>query len=171
MYDARKESVPGPGGWYRITNQANDKVLEVDLDHVTDNGKYLRQCYTRGDWGEHLQQWQMQRVGEDEPWVILRNRANNKVLELDALHPHRNGFYVQQWDYLGPHAHNQHWELRRVEFRCYKLVNRSNGRVLEVDAENLDRDGAYVQQWEDLGGHFNQYWSFVRVEAFSRIEA
>src|SRR5262249_22096413 len=141
------------------------KTLQVDPEQFAQNGKFISQSDGHGP-SEHAQHWQLQRVPDEDGWWVVRNRASNKVLEVDALHPHLNGSYVQQWDYLAANAFNQHWGLGRVEFRSYKLVNRLNGKVLEVDAEHMGENGHRVQQWEDFGpNQQNQLWSLVRVES------
>src|SRR5579862_8094619 len=114
MHDATMEHGPAPGIWYRLVNKCNDKTLQVDAEQYTQNGKFISQSDGLGP-GEHAQQWQLQRVPHEDGWWVVRNRASNKVLEVDALHPHLNGDYVQQWDYLGANAYNQHWGLGRVE--------------------------------------------------------
>ena len=83
MYNVTSESMPLPGAWYRLSNVSNDKVVEADLDHLDDNGKFLRQAHILGPF-EHYQQWQVQRVnGDDEELRAIR--AEREHLRIDLL--------------------------------------------------------------------------------------
>jgi hypothetical protein len=141
--------------YYKITNQATGKVLEV-AGPSTENGGHLQVFPAHN---HDTQKWRFGYV-EQGYWTIT-NAYNQKVIDVSGA-GRDNGASILQWDYLGNASHNQQWAMEVIAPDTFVFVNRNSGRVLDVFAATT-LTGAQVYQWDWLNGD-NQKWKLVKAD-------
>jgi lysophospholipase L1-like esterase len=140
-------------GTYYIQNRFSNLYMDVDDNHITEDGCNIQQW---GFMGTTNQQFTFTHLDNDVYKIICVK--SGKSIDVSGVST-ADGANVQQWGYGG--GANQQFTMVPVDNDYYKIVAKHSGKLVEVSNFSTV-NGGNVQQWTDVNQMSGQ-WKISRL--------
>ncbi|MBN2486719.1 MAG: RICIN domain-containing protein [Bacteroidales bacterium] len=147
-------------GTYYLQNRHSNLYLDIDANHITENGCNAQQ------WsfvGSANQQFNLNDLGNGYYSII--NVQSGKAIDVSGVSS-ADGANVHQWDYVG--GGNQKFFAQAVDNGYYKFIAQHSNKIFEVGGFNT-QNGGNIQQWTDVGQSSGQ-WKLVSVSTLKSAD-